>query len=172
MGVIWPLPGQEEVQALVVPESKALSVGDTGRPGRLWRFTVVVVTAGVAIVGWLGWLGWHEKKHRVPGTLRIEGPFAPWQVIGLILTLIASVAVFAWLGYGKQAALTSSASVTVMFSLDSGSQPTVGANMWLAGGWLLLIGSCLGLGLVAFIVFGMRLAVDRLRARRQSRSAL
>ncbi|MDX6325683.1 MAG: hypothetical protein QOK15_2037 [Nocardioidaceae bacterium] len=94
---------------------------------------MVVAVAVVAVGGWLGWLGWHEQKHEVPGSTAVEGPYEPWQVVALAITLATAVAVAAWLGIGMYAVLTASVATTVMFSVDASTQQTIGANLWPAG---------------------------------------
>jgi hypothetical protein len=135
------------------------------RPGASTQLLIVVAIAVVAVGGWLGWLGWHEQKHHVPGSTSVEGPYAPWQVVALALTLAAAVAVAAWLGIGTYAVLTASVATTVMFSVDASTQPTIGANLWPVGALFLLIGALVGLGVVALLVGGVRLAAGRMAAR-------
>ncbi len=126
---------------------------------------MVVAVALVAVGGWLGWLGWHEQKHQVRGSTSVAGPYAPWQVVALALTLATAVAVAAWLGIGTYAVLTASVATTVMFSVDTSTQQTIGANLWPIGALALLIGALVGLGVVALLVGGVRLAAGRLQAR-------
>jgi hypothetical protein len=135
------------------------------QPAASTRVLTVAAVAVAAVAGWLGWLGWHEQKHQVPGSTAVEGPYAPWQVVALALTLALAVAVAAWLGIGTYAVLTASVATTVMFSVDASSQPTIGANMWPAGAVFLLVGALLGLGVVALLVGGVRLATARYVAR-------
>jgi hypothetical protein len=126
---------------------------------------MVVAVAVVAVGGWLGWLGWHEQKHEVPGSAAVEGPYEPSQVVALAITLATAVAVAAWLGIGTFAVLTASVATTVMFSVDASTQPTIGANLWPVGAVFLLIGALVGLGVVALLVGGVRLAAVRYGAR-------
>jgi hypothetical protein len=135
------------------------------RPAASTQLLTVAAVAVVAVGGWLGFLGWHEQKHRVPGSMAVEGPYAPWQVVALALTLAMAVAVAAWLGVGTYAVLTASVATAAMFSADASTQATLGANLWPVGAVFLLIGALLGLGVVALLVGGVRLAASRTAAR-------
>jgi hypothetical protein len=53
----------------------------------------------------------------------------------------------------------------VMFSVDASTQPTIGANLWPVGALFRLIGALVGLGVVALLVGGVRLAAGRMAAR-------
>jgi hypothetical protein len=137
----------------------------TPRAGPATRLMVIVAITAVAVTGWLGWLGWHAQKHEVPGSTAVEGPYAAWQVTALALTLAVVVAVSSWLRFGTTGVLTASVATTVMFSLDASTQETIGANLWPVGATALLIGALLGLGLVAILAAGVKLATHRLLAR-------
>jgi hypothetical protein len=52
-----------------------------------------------------------------------------------------------------------------MFSADASTQATLGANLWPVGAVFLLIGALVGLGVVALLVGGVRLAASRSAAR-------
>ncbi|MER6528309.1 hypothetical protein [Streptomyces sp. NPDC001508] len=50
----------------------------------------VLVLAGVSSAVWAAWLGWDQARDvRADGTE--TGPYEAWQVIGLVLTLLAAV---------------------------------------------------------------------------------
>jgi hypothetical protein len=132
------------------------------RPAASTKLAMVVAVAVVAVGGWLGW---HEQKHQVPGSTAVEGPYEPWQVFALAITLATAVAVAAWLGIGTYAVVSASVATTVMFSVDASTQQTIGANLWPAGAVFLLIGALVGLGVVALLVGGIRLAAVRSGAR-------
>jgi hypothetical protein len=124
---------------------------------RLYQgFLVPVAASLLTALAYLGWLGWHADQHQVPGTNRIEGPYEPWQVVGLALTLAAIVAVATWLRHGLIPVVTVTAVLTVMWSFDAASQHTDDANIWPVGAFFVLVGSGLGLSLVSVIVTALR----------------
>ena len=92
--------------------------------------TLVVVAALVAltVASYLAWLGWDQKKTRVPGTFDLEGPYEPWQVIGLAVTL-AVVAVVVTLRYTASLAIVViPLALTVVWSVDAASGRLPDAN--------------------------------------------
>ncbi|TLQ43526.1 hypothetical protein [Streptomyces marianii] len=57
---------------------------------RLAPHLVIPVLALVALTAWAGWLGWDQRRDVQPDG-STTGPYAAWQVIGLVLTLLAPV---------------------------------------------------------------------------------
>ena len=55
------------------------------RPAASTQLLTVAAVAVIAVGGWLNFLGWHEQKHRVPGSTAVEGPYAPWQAVALLV---------------------------------------------------------------------------------------
>ncbi|WP_030977166.1 hypothetical protein [Streptomyces sp. NRRL S-1824] len=50
----------------------------------------ILLLAGVSLAAWAAWLGWDQHRDVQPdGTT--TGPYEAWQVIGLVLTLLAPV---------------------------------------------------------------------------------
>lgn len=47
-----------------------------------------LVTAGLAMAAWAAWLGWDQHRDVHPDG-SVTGPYEAWQVIGLVLTLLA-----------------------------------------------------------------------------------
>ncbi|MDH6226466.1 hypothetical protein [Streptomyces sp. MJP52] len=64
----------------------------TSRPGKrfLPHLLSVLLLAGVAAAAWAGWLGWDQERDVHPDGSS-TGPYEAWQVIGLVLTLLAAV---------------------------------------------------------------------------------
>ncbi|WP_299527628.1 hypothetical protein [uncultured Streptomyces sp.] len=56
----------------------------------LFRLTASLMPTGAALAAWAVWLGWDQQRdlHADGST---TGPYAPWQVAGLVLTLLAAV---------------------------------------------------------------------------------
>ncbi|ROP52005.1 hypothetical protein [Streptomyces sp. PanSC9] len=61
-----------------------------GPRGPLIRLLSFLVPAAAALAMWAAWLGWDQHRDERPdGTT--TGPYAAWQVIGLLLTLLPAV---------------------------------------------------------------------------------
>ncbi|GAA0349826.1 hypothetical protein ACKI1I_10975 [Streptomyces turgidiscabies] len=48
----------------------------------------ILVPTGVALAAWAAWLGWDQQRDVHPDG-STTGPYEAWQVIGLVLTLLA-----------------------------------------------------------------------------------
>ncbi|MEU2223322.1 hypothetical protein [Streptomyces sp. NPDC018347] len=103
----------------------------------LLRTLTALAPAAVALVAWAAWLGWDQRRDVAPdGTT--TGPYAAWQVIGLVLTLLPPVywatarhhAVSAVLGVPAGLA----AAAFVDWSDDSSGLFVIGVALVLAGG--------------------------------------
>lgn len=57
---------------------------------RLLTLTHSIVSALVPVAAWAAWLGWDQHRDVHPDG-SVSGPYEAWQVIGLVLTLLASV---------------------------------------------------------------------------------
>lgn len=99
------------------------------------RLGTGAVVAVLTVVGYLAWLGWDQHKDRIPGTSNFEGPYQPWQVLGLAVTLAAIAVAVAWRDMAAVAIVTIPVVLTVAWSIDAAdpASGTVGANMWPIG---------------------------------------
>ncbi|MEU9006716.1 hypothetical protein ACFWBI_38925 [Streptomyces sp. NPDC059982] len=59
-----------------------------------------LLSALVAVAAWAAWLGWDQHRDVHPDG-SVTGPYAAWQVIGLVLTLVAAAA---WAGSRRHVA--------------------------------------------------------------------
>jgi hypothetical protein len=108
------------------------------------------------VASYLAWLGWDHKKTCVPGTFDLEGPYEPWQVIGL-----AVVAVVVTLRYTASLAIVViPLALTVVWSVDAASGRLPDANLWPIGAASLAVGSLAGIALTCAIATSLR---DRVR---------
>lgn len=115
-----------------------------------------LVAAVATVAAYLAWLGWHAEYYTEPGTTTEQGPYRPWQVIGLALTLGMVAAVGGWRRCAVATALASTCAVTLMFSIDAATKETDDASLWPIGASYLGVGAAVGLGVVAAIARGMR----------------
>ncbi|WP_051813945.1 hypothetical protein [Kitasatospora sp. MBT63] len=81
---------------------------------------------------WAAWLGWDHHYDIHPDGSE-TGPYEPWQVIGLVLTLLASVSWAAFRCHGTDAVLGTTAGLTAAayydWSDDSSGLFLVGVGM-------------------------------------------
>ncbi|MET8289225.1 hypothetical protein ACGFWD_04225 [Streptomyces sp. NPDC048448] len=77
----------------------------------------ILLLAGVSLAAWAAWLGWDQHRDVQPdGTT--TGPYEAWQVIGLVLTLLAPVYWAASRRYIAGAVLGTTAGLTVAAYCD------------------------------------------------------
>ncbi|WP_455356137.1 hypothetical protein [Streptomyces sp. SYSU K217416] len=97
---------------------------------------LVLVLAVVTLAVWAAWLGWDQHRDVQPdGTT--TGPYEAWQVIGLVLTLLAPVYWAASRRYSAGAVLGITVGLTVAayydWSDDSSGLFMVGVGMVMVG---------------------------------------
>jgi len=118
---------------------------------------VLIVTAGVTLVAFLGWLAWDQQKTRIPGTSNLDGPYDPWQVIGLGVTLVLLAAALTWIGRGWIAVVVIPVVLTAAWSVDAAGDNSADANLWPIGAAFLGVGSFIGV----FVVYALTRLVRR-----------
>jgi hypothetical protein len=100
------------------------------------QLLAILVLAAVALAAWAAWLGWDQHRDVHPdGTT--TGPYEAWQVIGLVLTLLAPVYWAAARRYIAGAVLGTTVGLTVAayydWSDDSSGLFMVGVGMVMVG---------------------------------------
>lgn len=134
------------------------------------RSVTFVALAGVSTVAaYLGWLRWHDRAYYYDADVgAAQGPYHPYQVVGLALTLAVVAAVGGWLRRPGWTTLVMTAVLVVVWSLDASwdPDPEGGANLWPVGALFLCVGSLLGLGVAAAIGRGLRALADLSTVRR------
>ncbi|MFD5061815.1 hypothetical protein [Streptomyces sp. NPDC058394] len=100
------------------------------------QLLAILVLAAVALAVWAAWLGWDQHRDVQPdGTT--TGPYEAWQVIGLVLTLLAPVYWAASRRYIAGAVLGITVGLTVAayydWSDDSSGLFMVGVGMVMVG---------------------------------------
>lgn len=96
----------------------------------------ILAPAGVSLAAWAAWLGWDQHRDVQPdGTT--TGPYAAWQVIGLVLTLLVPVYWAASRRHIAGAVLGTTIGLTVAafydWSDDAGGLYGVGVGMVMVG---------------------------------------
>ncbi|MER7183222.1 hypothetical protein ABT404_27755 [Streptomyces hyaluromycini] len=77
----------------------------------------VCVLAGVSVAAWAAWLGW-DQQYDVRPDGSTSGPYAVWQVVGLVLTLLVPVCWAAARGHSAAAVGGTTAGLTLAACVD------------------------------------------------------
>ena len=100
----------------------------------------------VATVGtWWAWLGWDTGYTVDPETGATSGPYAPWQVVGCVLTLAVLAA--GWLLGPWVVAPVMTVAFTVAWAVHAASTDDTG--LWAVGAVLVLAGMAVGATVVS-----------------------
>ncbi|MEH0635151.1 hypothetical protein QBA35_17755 [Streptomyces bottropensis] len=76
-----------------------------------------LVTAVASLTMWAAWLGWDQRRDLHPDGSS-TGPYEPWQVIGLVLTLLVPVVWAASRGHIASAVVGTTAGLTAASFYD------------------------------------------------------
>jgi len=108
----------------------------------------ILVLAGVSMALWAAWLGWdqHRDVHQDGST---TGPYEAWQVIGLVLTLLAPVCLAAFRNYVAAAVLGTSAGLTIAAYYDWSDDSS---GLFVVGVGLVMMGSLVGTTVVSAVI--------------------
>ncbi|MGW7665647.1 hypothetical protein ACWGJX_00495 [Streptomyces sp. NPDC054775] len=109
------------------------------------RLLPILALAGVSLALWAAWLGWDQHRDVQPdGTT--TGPYGAWQVIGLLLTLLAVVYWAASRRYIAGAVIGTTAGLTIAayfdWSDDSSGLFMVGVGMVMMGSLVVTAVAC------------------------------
>ncbi|MEU0034971.1 MULTISPECIES: hypothetical protein [unclassified Streptomyces] len=112
----------------------------------------ILLLAGVSLAAWAAWLGWDQHRDVHPdGTT--TGPYEAWQVIGLVLTLLAPVYWAASRRHLAGAVLGTTAGLTVAASYDWSDDSS---GLFMVGVGLVMAGSLVATAVVAKIATAKR----------------
>uniref|UniRef100_A0AAU3I3I0 Integral membrane protein n=1 Tax=Streptomyces sp. NBC_01393 TaxID=2903851 RepID=A0AAU3I3I0_9ACTN len=112
----------------------------------------ILLLAGVSLAAWAAWLGWDQHRDVHPdGTT--TGPYEAWQVIGLVLILLAPVYWAASRRYLAGAVLGTTAGLTVAAYYDWSDDSS---GLFMVGVGLVMIGSLAVTAVVSAIASATR----------------
>ena len=112
----------------------------------------ILLLAGVSLAVWAAWLGWDQHRDVHPdGTT--TGPYEAWQVIGLVLILLAPVYWAASRRYLAGAVLGTTAGLTVAAYYDWSDDSS---GLFMVGVVLVMIGSLAVTAVVSAIASATR----------------
>ncbi|MFJ8794934.1 hypothetical protein [Streptomyces sp. NPDC102462] len=112
----------------------------------------VLVLAGVSSAVWAAWLGWDQDRDvRADGTA--TGPYEAWQVIGLVLTLLAAVYWAASRRHVVGAVLGTTAGLTAAAYYDWSDDAS---GLFVVGVGLVMMGSLAATAVVSAVIVSAR----------------
>ncbi|MEU0738686.1 hypothetical protein [Streptomyces sp. NPDC006134] len=115
------------------------------------RLMSALVTAVVASAMWAAWLGWDQQRDVHPDGSS-TGPYEPWQVIGLVLTLLPPVCWAAYRRHFVGAVLGPTAGLTAAAFYDWSDD---GSGLFVIGVGLVMVGTFAGTTAVTAVVVTM-----------------
>ncbi|MFD5797790.1 hypothetical protein ACFWIO_30530 [Streptomyces diastatochromogenes] len=108
-----------------------------GSPKPVLQLVSIPVLAGVSLALWAAWLGWDQQRDVHPDG-STTGPYEAWQVIGLVLTLLAPVCWAALRRYNAGAVLGTTAGLTVAAYVDWSDDAS---GLFMVGVGMVMMGS-------------------------------
>ncbi|MEU0836640.1 hypothetical protein [Streptomyces sp. NPDC005969] len=112
------------------------------------QLLAILVLAAVALAAWAAWLGWDQHRDVQPdGTT--TGPYEAWQMIGLVLTLLAPVYWAAARRYIAGAVLGTTVGLTVA-AYDDWSDDSSG--LFMVGVGMVMVGSLVVTAVISAVV--------------------
>ncbi|MFG3505889.1 hypothetical protein ACGF5F_10270 [Streptomyces sp. NPDC047821] len=96
-----------------------------------------LVLAALSLMAWSAWLGWDQHRDIHPdGTT--TGPYEPWQVIGLVLTLLAPVYWAASRHHPRGAVLGTTTGMTLAAAYDWSDDAS---GLFILGATMVMLGT-------------------------------
>ncbi|MBT2395975.1 hypothetical protein [Streptomyces sp. ISL-100] len=118
------------------------------QPMKLVPQLLVILLAVVTSAAWAAWLGWDQHRDVQPdGTT--TGPYEAWQVIGLVLTLLAPVYWAASRRYVAGAVLGVPAGLTVASYYDWSDD---GSGLFMVGVGMVMVGSLIVTAAISAVI--------------------
>jgi uncharacterized membrane protein (DUF4010 family) len=116
------------------------------------QLLLILVLVGVSLAVWAAWLGWDQHRDVQPdGTT--TGPYEAWQVMGLVLTLLAPVYWAASRRYIAGAVLGTTAGLTVAAYYDWSDDSS---GLFMVGVGMVMMGSLVVTAVVSSVIASAR----------------
>ncbi|MFW6691432.1 hypothetical protein [Streptomyces sp. MAR4 CNX-425] len=112
----------------------------------------LALLAGAAVGAWAAWLGWDQVRNVGPDGTE-TGPYAAWQVLGLVATLLGAVAAGAYVRHFVPAVLGPTLGLTLASYADWSDD---GSGLYVVGVGLVMMGTFVGSALVTVVVGALR----------------
>lgn len=108
----------------------------------------ILLLAATAMAGWAAWLGWDQIRDVQPNGSE-TGPYQPWQVVGLVLTLLALVCWAASHKYEAAATLGTTTGLTLAAYYDWSDD---GSGLFMIGVIMVMTGTLVVTGLLSPLI--------------------
>ncbi|MFF8879490.1 hypothetical protein [Streptomyces flaveolus] len=122
------------------------------RPKTVARLVPGLVLAGVAAALWAAWLGWDQERDVHPDG-STTGPYEPWQVIGLVLTLLVPVCWAAFRDHGASVVPGVTAGLTVSAGYDWSDDAS---GLFVVGAGMVMVGTFVVTGALVAVITAVR----------------
>ncbi|MER6473731.1 hypothetical protein [Streptomyces collinus] len=124
----------------------------TGLHKPVAQLVSILALAALAPALWAVWLGWDQHRDVHPDG-STTGPYQAWQVIGLVLTLLAAVGWAAYRDYVAGAVLGTTAGLTTAAYVDWSDDSS---GLFVIGVGLVMVGTFVGTVVVSAVTTAMR----------------
>lgn len=123
------------------------------------QLIAILVLAVMTLAVWAAWLGWDQHRDVQPDD-SVTGPYEAWQVIGLVLTLLAPVYWAASRRYIAGAVLGVTVGLTVAAYYDwSGDS----SGLFMVGVGMVMVGSLVVTGVASAVIASVTAGADPAR---------
>ncbi|MEU4039052.1 hypothetical protein [Streptomyces collinus] len=124
----------------------------TGLHKPVAQLVSILALAALAPALWAAWLGWDQHRDVHPDG-STTGPYQAWQVIGLVLTLLAAVGWAAYRDYVAGAVLGTTAGLTAAAYVDWSDDAS---GLFVIGVGLVMVGAFVGTVVVSAVTSAVR----------------
>jgi hypothetical protein len=121
----------------------------------------ILVLAVMTLAVWAAWLGWDQHRDVQPDGSE-TGPYEAWQVIGLVLTLLAPVYWAASRRYITGAVLGVTVGLTVAAYYDWSDDSS---GLFMVGVGMITVGSLVVTGVASAVIASVKTRADSTRQR-------
>ncbi|MER5894644.1 hypothetical protein [Streptomyces sp. NPDC001876] len=125
------------------------------------QLTAILVLAVMTLAVWAAWLGWDQHRDVQPDGSE-TGPYEAWQVIGLVLTLLAPVYWAASRRYLAGAVLGVPLGLTVAAAYDWSDDSS---GLFMVGVLMIMMGSLVVTGVATAVIASVKKRADSTRQR-------
>lgn len=125
------------------------------------QLMAILVLAVMTLAVWAAWLGWDQKRDVHPDG-SVTGPYEAWQVIGLVLTLLAPVYWAASRRYIAGAVLGVPIGLTVAAYYDWSDDSS---GLFMVGVGMIAMGSLVVTGVATAVIASVKTRADSTRQR-------
>ncbi|MFE2019382.1 hypothetical protein ACFW9O_15265 [Streptomyces sp. NPDC059499] len=125
------------------------------------QLTAILVLAVMTLAVWAAWLGWDQHRDVHPDGSE-TGPYEAWQVIGLVLTLLAPVYWAASRRYLAGAVLGVPLGLTVAAAYDWSDDSS---GLFMVGVLMIMMGSLVVTGVATAVIASVKKRADSTRQR-------